>query len=99
MEKMFQGIAATYNAVTASKSTTQSVFEEFKVAVAQSAATTAAIKAAAGLTPILTKPKIPVICTPEERKELELFERVEAEIDKFGEDEEEAVSSAASTAA
>ncbi|KAM7540314.1 hypothetical protein Aperf_G00000025701 [Anoplocephala perfoliata] len=95
MEKMFQGIAATYNAVTASKSTTQSVFEEFKVAAAQSAATTAAIKAAAGITS-MAKPKLPVICTPEERKELELFERVEAEIDKFGEDEEEALAQALS---
>uniref|UniRef100_A0A5K3FPJ7 RTN4 protein n=1 Tax=Mesocestoides corti TaxID=53468 RepID=A0A5K3FPJ7_MESCO len=70
MAKMFKGISATYSAVAAAKSTTQSVFDEFKVAAAAS------------------KPKTPVVCTPEERQELELFEKVEAEIDKFGESEE-----------
>ncbi|VUZ42387.1 unnamed protein product, partial [Hymenolepis diminuta] len=90
LEKMFQGIAATYNVITSSKSTTQSVFEEFKAAAKQSAATTAAIKAAAGMTSP-TKPASPIICTPEERKELELFERVEAEVDKLEDGDEEAL--------
>lgn len=92
LEKMFQGITATYNVITSSKSTTQSVFEEFKAAATQSAATTAAIKAAAGMTTSPTKPASPIICTTEERKELELFERVEAEIDKLEDGDEEAVS-------
>ncbi|VDM31415.1 unnamed protein product [Hydatigera taeniaeformis] len=93
MEKMFQGINATYTAVTAAKCTTQSVFEEFKAALAVAAAspsTPTAIPAPS------TKVKTPVVCTPEERKELELFERVEAEINKFGEDEEEALAQALS---
>ncbi|KAL5103606.1 hypothetical protein TcWFU_009454 [Taenia crassiceps] len=93
MEKMFQGINATYTAVTAAKCTTQSVFEEFKAAAAAAAAspsTPAAVAVPAA------KVKAPIVCTPEERKELELFERVEAEINKFGEDEEEALAQALS---
>ncbi len=78
MAKMFKGISATYSAVAAAKSSTQSVFDEFKMAAA------AATVAANGE----QKTKGPVACTPEERQELDLFEKVEAEIDKFGEDEE-----------
>ncbi|VDO08279.1 unnamed protein product [Rodentolepis nana] len=89
LEKMFQGIAATYNSMTSSKSTTQSIFEEFKAAATQSAATTAAIKAVAGMTAPTPKPASPINCTPEERQELQLFERVEAEIDKLGGDGDE----------
>lgn len=89
MEKMFQGINATYTAVAAAKCTTQSVFEEFKAAAAAAAASPST--PAAVVVPT-AKVKTPIVCTPEERKELELFERVEAEINKFAEDEEEAVS-------
>lgn len=79
MEKMFRGIsettAATYNAavaVNAVKSTTESVFDEFKLAAAVEE----------------KRHKVSVACTPEERQELDLFEKVEAEIDKFGDDVE-----------
>ena len=80
MEKMFQGINAAFAASTTTTTPTQAIFEEIKVAAAESPS------------PLLLKAKSPIVCTPEEKKELELFERVEAEIDKFGEDEEEAVS-------
>nr|CDS24513.1 hypothetical protein EgrG_000391500 [Echinococcus granulosus] len=93
MEKMFQGISATYTAVAAAKCTTQAVFEEFKVAAAAAAASPSA--PAAPFVPT-AKAKPAIVCTPEERKELELFEKVEAEVNKFGEDEEEALAQALS---
>ncbi|CDS36753.1 conserved hypothetical protein [Echinococcus multilocularis] len=93
MEKMFQGISATYTAVAAAKCTTQAVFEEFKAAAAAAAASPSA-PAAPFVPTAKTKPAI--VCTPEERKELELFEKVEAEVNKFGEDEEEALAQALS---
>ena len=98
MEKMFQGIAAAYSSATACGTSTQSIFEEFKLAAAASAATTTTTvpTGATGDSPALPtsqlRSKAPVVCTPEEKKELELFERVEAEIDRLGDDEEEAVS-------